>query len=218
MSEVSFTFRCSESSVEFVYNYKLINLESSLRNNTKIIKLHTSSSRVSFENGRFFDPHNLVVKKGYEAEESIKAELKNVREIIIDGLTKASIEFDLPISLIKRYVEDLVEKPTAIKPTSYLDFEVSELEIELNKIFFDRNLNMPGDVIPQRILRLSIKTNKGCAKLKLKEKSNVTLEYAEDCETWSEDSLKVLSVLSSLHPTILEVKEVIDYLKKMCRV
>lgn len=218
MSEVSFTFRCSESSVEFMYNYKLINLETSLRNNTKIIKLQTSSSRVSFENGRFFDPHNLIVKKGNEAEESIKAELKNIREIIIDGLTKASIEFDLPVSLIKRYVEDLVEKPTAIKPTSYLDFEVSELEIELNKIFFDRNLNMPGDVVPQRILKLSIRTNKGCTKLKLKEKSNVTLEYAEDCETWSEESLKVLSVLSSLHPTIFEVKEIIDYLKKMCRV
>ncbi|BCU69448.1 hypothetical protein [Stygiolobus caldivivus] len=218
MTEVSFTFHCSEDSLQFLYNYNLVNLESAFINGSKIIKLHTNNSRVSFENGRFFDPHNLIVKKGAEAEESIKDQLKNVKDIIIDGLNKASIEFDLPVSLIKRYVDDLSERPLNLKPTSYLDFEISEILLEINKVFFDRNLNMAGDVIPQRILKLFIKSKKGCTRLQIKEGSKTTLEYSEDCELWSEDSLKVLSIVSSLHPTIIEVKELLDYLKRVCRV
>ena len=217
MSEVSFTFNCNKDLVQFSYNYRLVSLDSLIKDSMKVIKLYTSSSRVSFENGRFFDAHNLIVRKGKEAEESIKGELQNVKDVILDGLNKVSIEMDLPTSLIKRYVDDLINCPSAIKPMKYLDFEISEIGIELNKIFFDRKLNQPGDVIPQKILKVYLKSTKGCTRLTIKENSRPTLEYSTDCEMWTEDSLKTLSILSSLHPTILEVKEIVDYLKKMCR-
>jgi hypothetical protein len=209
MSEVSFTFSCDEKEIRFSCNYKLLALDSLFSEKQRIIKIYTQNMRVSYENGRFFDSHNLIVKKGVEAEESIKDGLNNIRGILEEGLQQASIIYSMPVSLVRKYINDLVN--LSVNPKKYLDFEINSITIDLNRVIYT---NKP-DFLSEKTITIVLGTNKGCVKVVLRETRGNTISYSEDCRDWTEDSLKTLSILNSLHTTILEDKEIVDYLKRI---
>ena len=209
MSEVSFTFSCDEKEIRFSCNYKLLALDSLFSERQRIIKIYTQNMRVSYENGRFFDSHNLVVKKGAEAEESIKEGLNNIRGILEEGLQQASIIYSIPVSLVRKYVNDLVN--LSVNPKKYLDFEINSITVDLNRVIY---ANKP-DFLSEKTITIVLGTNKGCIKAVLREARGNSFSYSEDCRDWTEDSLKTLAILNSLHATILENKEIVDYLKRV---
>jgi len=209
MSEISFHFNCAQDSILFTCNYKLHTIEYSNADNGVIIRLNSPSFRVSFEKGKFFDMHNLIVKKGVEGENLIRPILRNFSEVMKEGLLQLSLQNNIPVSLLIKFLEDL--NKIYLDPRKYLDFEISGVLIDLNKEF---QKDKPG-FATNRKMTVQLKSNKGCVKLIIPEEGQPSRLYSLDCIEWREDFSKYKSILSSLHPTILEISEIVDFMKKI---
>jgi len=209
MSEISFHFNCTQDSVVFHCNYKLHSIEYSNINNNVIIRLNSPSFRISFEKGKFFDMHNLLVKKGVEGENLVRPVLKDFSEIMKEGFLQLSFQNNMPVSLLTRFVEDLDK--IYLDPRRYLDFEVSEILIDMNKEF---QKDKPGFTTNRRIT-IELKSNKGCVKTIIPEEGQPSHLFSLDCSEWSEDFSRYRSIITSLHPTITEINEIVDFMKKI---
>lgn len=209
MSEISFHFNCAQDSILFICNYKLHSIEYSNVNNNVIIRLNSPNFRVSFEKGKFFDMHNLIVKKGVEGENLIRPILRDFSEVMKEGFLQLSLQNNIPVSLLIKFLEDL--NKIYLDPRKYLDFEISEILIDLNKEF---QKDKPGFATNRKIT-MQLNSNKGCVKLIIPEEGQPSHLYSLDCSEWREDFSKYRSILSTLHPTILEISEIVDFMKKV---
>lgn len=209
MSEVSFQFRCNQDSLLFNCNYKLHNLEYTFFPDNTVIRLNSSNFRVSFEKGKFFDMHNLLVKKGVEGENYVKPIIREFSDIMKEGLMQFSLQSNFPISLVIKFLEDINQ--IYVDPRRYLDFEVEGILIDVNKEF---QKDKPG-FITNRKITVELKSNKGCVKIVLPEEGNVSHSYSLDCKDWYEDYSKYRNTLNSIHPTITEIVELVEYMKKV---
>ncbi|BAB67399.1 hypothetical protein STK_22890 [Sulfurisphaera tokodaii str. 7] len=209
MSEVSFHFKCNQDSILFNCNYKLYSMEYSKLNNDIIIRLNSPKFRVSFEKGKFFDMHNLLVKKGVEGEEKIKPIVREFSEIMKEGIAQFSLQNNLPLSILMKFLDEMQD--IYLDPRKYLDFEVISILIDVNKEFMK---DKPGFTTNRKIT-MELQSQKGCAKVIIPEDGNITHFYSLDCKEWIEDFSMYRNLLYSLHPTISEINEIVNFMKKV---
>ncbi|WP_369610893.1 hypothetical protein [Sulfurisphaera javensis] len=177
--------------------------------NNVIIRLNSPKSRVSFERGKFFDMHNLLVKKGIEGEELVKPIIKEFSDIMKEGIVQFSYQNNVPIGLLLRFLQDLDK--IYLDPRKFLDFEVNSILIDVNKEF---QKDKPGFTTNRKIT-IELGSKKGCAKVILPEEGNVSHLFSLDCSEWSEDFSRYRDILYSIHPTITEISELVEFMKKV---
>lgn len=210
MSELSLHFSCSLDSILFNCNYKLHSIEYSNFNKSNIvIRLNSPTFRVSFEKGKFFDMHNLIVKRGTDGEQLVRPILRDFSLVMREGLSEFSLQYNIPVSLLIKFLEDL--ENIYLDPRKYIDFEVSGVSIDVNKEF---QKDKPGFTTNRKIT-VELRSKKGCTKAVIHEEGRISLLYSLDCSEWSEDFSKYRNIITSIHPTITEISEIVDFMKKI---
>ena len=207
ISELSFSFHCSETSINFQCNSRSNIIELTWNNNVLILNIFNPNHRVNYSNGRLYDFNNLSVKKNSEAIQEIKLLVNNMINNIQEDVNKTHIIHEIPLSIIEDFLIDMSE--FRFEPKKYIDFGLEELKIELNKEFLQ---DKPG-FNTERKLKIYIKNKNGsCFNLIYWLNSNKKeILWASDCNSFVySDKKRFSSEFRPINKYSIEIKRFIE--------
>jgi hypothetical protein len=207
ISELSFSFHCSETSIDFQCNSKSDIIELTWNNNELVLKIFNSNNRVNYSNGRLYDFNNLSVKKGKEATEEIRSLINRIINNIKEDINETHITYEIPLSIIEDFLIDMNE--FRFNPKKYIDFGIEELKLELNKEFLQ---DKPG-FNSERKLKIYIKNKNGtCFNLIYWINSNKKeILWSSDCNNFVySDKNKFSSEFRPINRYSVELKRFIE--------
>ena len=207
IKEISVKFTCKPQSLNFYCNNRENVIELTASSSCRYLRLFTKDFRLTFSNGKLFDFNNLSTKKGKDAITEINSILNSLKPGIVEDLNENGLRYEIPISLLKNFVEDL--NVESVSPERYLDFNIDYIDYDIGRDFLKNSPRFESE----RRLKMSLSINNKCLRvIYWLDSSNVETFSSEDCVNWTSNTkiYTIVSNISTFDERYLEIKRFLE--------